>query len=113
MSISRIQINLHSHVDELFSANFLQSRDRENQEALKSFLSSTYSSLASLAWHLGADGDVFQREAVPASELTDDAFFELNREREFSGRGGTDRNQRLLGTLDHRQQFGQQSGEAI
>ncbi|HXV29779.1 MAG TPA: hypothetical protein VD840_05560 [Sinorhizobium sp.] len=105
MSIPRIKTDLHDHVDELFSADLLQSSDWENQAALKMFLASTYSSLASLAWHLGADGDVFQREAVPASELVDDVFFERIREHEFSG-GGTSRTQHLLGTHNHRQQFG-------
>lgn len=105
MSIPRIKTDLHGHVDELFSANFPQSSDTENQAALRMFLSSTYSSLASLAWHLGADGDVLQREAVPASDLIDDVYFQRNREREFSGHGG-DRTQHLLGTHNHRQQFG-------
>ncbi|WP_026621313.1 hypothetical protein M728_001885 [Ensifer sp. WSM1721] len=105
MSIPRIKSDLHGHVDELFSADLLQSSDAENQAALKSFLSSTYSSLASLSWHLGADGDVLQREARPAAELVDDVFFILNREREFFG---DDREcpQRLLGTHNSRQQFG-------
>lgn len=104
MSIARIKTDLHGHLDELFSADPLRSSDTENQAALRLFLSSTYSSLASLAWHLGADGDVFQREAVPASELVDDVFFELNREREFSC--GRNQARRLLGTYNYRQQFG-------
>lgn len=105
MSIPRIKSNLHGHVEELFSADLLQSSDTENQAALKTFLSSTYSSLASLAWHLGADGDAFQREAVPASEITNDAFFEINREREFAG-ARADHAQSSYGTHNHRQQFG-------
>lgn len=105
MSIPRIRGDLHGHVDALFSADLLRSSDTANQAALRSFLSSTYSSLASLAWHLGADGDVLQREAVPASELIDDVFFERNRECEFS-RNGVDQRTRLLGTHNHRQQFG-------
>ncbi|WEX86603.1 hypothetical protein PZN02_002904 [Sinorhizobium garamanticum] len=104
MSILTIKSGLHGHVDELFAADLRRSSDAENQQALKTFLLSVYSSLASLAWHLGADGNVFQREALPASELTDDAFFDLNREREFSV-GGTGRDQRLVGTHNHRQQF--------
>ncbi|MBP2237109.1 hypothetical protein J2Z31_003623 [Sinorhizobium kostiense] len=105
MSIPRIRVDLHGHVDALFSADLLRSSDAENQAALRSFLSSTYSSLASLAWNLGADGDVLQREAVPATELIDDVFFERNREREISDNGG-DQRMRLLGTHNHRQQFG-------
>ncbi|MDK1386888.1 hypothetical protein QN224_15875 [Sinorhizobium sp. 8-89] len=104
MSILTIRSHLHGHIDELFSADLRRSSDAENQQALKTFLTCVYSSLASLAWHLGADGNVFQREALPASELTEDAFYELNREREFSG-GGTGMNQRLVGTHNHRQQF--------
>ncbi|ASY63498.1 hypothetical protein SJ05684_c20560 [Sinorhizobium sojae CCBAU 05684] len=105
MSIPRIKADLHGHIDELFSADLPQSSDLENQAALEIFLVSTYSSLASLAWHMGADGSVLQREAVPAAELVEEAFFERRREREFSP-GGTDRTQRLLGTHNHRQQFG-------
>ncbi|PDT44622.1 hypothetical protein [Sinorhizobium fredii] len=105
MSIPRIKSNLHDHVEELFSADLLRSSDAENQSALRTFLSSTYSSLASLAWHLGADGDVFQREAVPASEITDDAFFEIVRERKFAG-ARADKAESSHGTHNHRQQFG-------
>lgn len=105
MSIPRIKTDLHGHVDDLFSADLLQSSDTENQAALRMFLSCIYASLASLAWHLGADGNVLQREAIPASELIDDVFFELNREREFVG-GDADRTRHLLGTHNHRQQFG-------
>ncbi|WOS61364.1 hypothetical protein [Sinorhizobium fredii] len=105
MSIPRIKSNLHDHVEELFSTDLLRSSDTENQTALKTFLSSTYSSLASLAWHLGADGDVFQREAMPASGITDDAFFTVSREREFAGaRAGNA--QSSHGTHNHRQRFG-------
>lgn len=76
--------------------------DEDEQAALKEFLQRTYSDLASLAWHLGADGDVFQREAVPASELVDDVYFAINREKEFEApaRG------QPHSTLNHRQQFG-------
>lgn len=105
MSMPRIRSNLHGHVEELFSADLLRSSDAENQAALKTFLSSTYSSLASLAWHLGADGDVFQREAVLASGITDDAFFELTREHQFPP-ARADRTQSSHGTHNHRQQFG-------
>ena len=105
MSIPRIKSNLHGHVEELFSADLLRSSDAENQAALKTFLCCTYSSLASLAWHLGADGDIFQRDAVPASEITDDAFFKIDRERQFSG-ARADRTQNSHGTYNHRQQFG-------
>ncbi|OAP35823.1 hypothetical protein AU381_16700 [Sinorhizobium glycinis] len=105
MSIPRIKSDLHDHVEELFSADLLRSNDTENQTALKVFLSSTYSSLASLTWHLGADGDVFQREAVPAAEIADDAFFERNLEQQFSG-ARNDQTQNSHGTHNLRQQFG-------
>ncbi len=100
------QIDLHGQVDELFAADFLRSSDAQNQMALKCFLSSAYSSLASLAWHLGADGHVFQREAQPATDLVDDAFFALNREREFGSGADANQVQRQLGTHNSRQQFG-------
>lgn len=106
MSIPRIRSDLQGHVGELFSADLLQSSDAENQAALKTFLASIYSSLASLAWHLGGNGDVFQREARPAAELVDDVFFALNREREFSGGANGDQLRRLFGTHNARQQFG-------
>ncbi|ODR92432.1 hypothetical protein [Sinorhizobium alkalisoli] len=105
MSIPRIKADLHGHIDALFSADLPQSSDLESQAALEIFLVSTYSSLASLAWHMSADGSVLQREAVPAAQLIGDVFFESNREREYSP-GSTDPTQRLLGTHNHRQQFG-------
>lgn len=83
MSISDVIQGMHRNADELEAAVSGRSSDRDCQEALKAFLMAQYSSLASLAWYLGAEGDTFQREAVPASDLVDDAFFEINREREF------------------------------
>ncbi|WP_017274813.1 hypothetical protein [Sinorhizobium meliloti] len=76
--------------------------DAAAQAALKEFIQRTYSDLASLAWHLGADGDIFQREAVPASELVDDVYFAINREKEFEApvRG------QVYSTINHPQQFG-------
>jgi hypothetical protein len=106
MSLPRIRSDLHGQVDELFAADFLRSTDAQNQMALKCFLSSAYSSLASLAWHLGADGHVFQREARPATDLVDDAFFALDREREFGSGADASQVQRQLGTHNPRQQFG-------
>ena len=106
MSLPRIRSDLHGQVDELFAADFLRSTDAQNQMALKCFLSSAYSSLASLAWHLGADGHVFQREARPATDLVDDAFFALDREREFGSGADASQAQRQLGTHNPRQQFG-------
>ncbi|WP_437411787.1 hypothetical protein [Sinorhizobium meliloti] len=76
--------------------------DAAAQAALKEFLQRTYSDLASLAWHLGADGDVFQREAAPASDLVDDAYFAINREKEFEAPAY----RQPYSTLNHRQQFG-------
>ncbi|MDX0433330.1 hypothetical protein GOL30_28395 [Sinorhizobium medicae] len=106
MSLPRIKSDLHGQVDELFAADLLHSTDAQNQTALKGFLSSAYCSLASLAWHLGADGRVFQREARPATDLVDNVFFALNREREFSGGADARQTQRQLGTHNSRQQFG-------
>lgn len=83
MSIRDIGTNLHSYVDELIDAVSGKSSDADCQAAMKRFLQSTHHSLGSLSWYLGADGEVFSREAVPASDLVDDAFFEVNREREF------------------------------
>nr|WP_234818616.1 hypothetical protein [Sinorhizobium fredii] len=79
--------------------------DARAQEVLKEFIQRTYSDLATLAWHLGADGDVFQRDAVPASELVDEAYFEINREKEFEAPV----RQQPYSTLNHRQQFGERA----
>lgn len=83
MSIHDIGQNMHRQIDALVASIAGNSSDDDCQEALKVFLMAQYSSLASLAWYLGADGNSFQNEAVPASELVDEAYYEINREREF------------------------------
>lgn len=83
MSIHGTCQDIKDNASRLSHAMRCDPSDADAQAALKEFLRRTYSDLASLAWHLGADGDVFQREAVPASELVEDAYFEINREKEF------------------------------
>ncbi|MDW9816690.1 hypothetical protein [Sinorhizobium meliloti] len=83
MSIHGTCQNIKDNAARLSHAMRCDPSDAAAQAALKEFLQRTYSDLASLAWHLGADGDVFQREAVPASELVDDVYFAINREKEF------------------------------
>ncbi|MDX0855929.1 hypothetical protein GOL78_15050 [Sinorhizobium medicae] len=102
MSIHNVAESIKRNAGSLAFAMRCDPTDAGAQAALKEFIARTYSDLASLAWHLGADGDVFQREAVPASELVDDAYFAINREKEFEApvRG------RVYSTLNHPQQFG-------
>jgi len=76
------------------------SSDEAAQAALKEFIQRTYSDLATLCWHLGADGDCLQRDAVPASEIIDEVFFEINREAEFA----EPRRSQQYSTLNHAQQ---------
>jgi len=83
MSIRDIGTNLHGYVDELIEAVSGKSSDEDCQHALERFIQSTYHSLGSLSWYLGADGEVFSREAVPASEIAGEAYFEVMREKEF------------------------------
>ncbi|MDX0541647.1 hypothetical protein GOC59_18865 [Sinorhizobium medicae] len=102
MSIHGTCQNIKDSAARLSHAMRCDPSDAAAQASLKEFIQRTYSDLASLAWHLGADGDVFQREAVPASELVDDAYFAINREKEFEApvRG------QVYSTLNHPQQFG-------
>lgn len=83
MSIADVIQGMHRNADLLEAAVSGRSSDLACQEALKAFLMAQYSSLASLAWYLGADGKSFQSEAVPASQIVDEAWFEVNRESEF------------------------------
>jgi hypothetical protein len=83
MSMNDIFSRMHSRIEELRLAVSGNSGDLDNQEALKRYQSDHYNDLASLAWFLGCDADVFQREAVPAADLVDDAYLRLNLEREF------------------------------
>lgn len=83
MAMLDIKSLMHSRIDELFAAVAGQASDEDCQFALKRYLMSNYSDLASLSFWLGCNAEVFQREAVPAADLVDDAFFEIMREREF------------------------------
>ncbi|OCP37214.1 hypothetical protein [Ensifer sp. LC163] len=102
MSIKGITQDIVMNAKGLAFAMSCDPSDATAQAALMEFLQKTYCDLASLAWQLGADGDVFQREAVPASELAGEAYFELNREREFEAPA----RRQTYSTLNHRQQFG-------
>ncbi|MDX0510656.1 hypothetical protein [Sinorhizobium medicae] len=102
MSIHGTCQNIKDNAARLSHAMRCDPSDAAAQAALKEFIQRTYSDLASLAWHLGADGDVFQREAVPASELVDDVYFAINREKEFEAPVG----RQVYSTLNHPQQFG-------
>lgn len=83
MSMSDIKANMNKQVEALFSQVAGNSSDEECKEALREFIKATYSSLSSLAWYLGADGKCIQAEAVPASEIADEAYFDIDLEREF------------------------------
>jgi hypothetical protein len=102
MSIQAVIQSIKSNAACLSHAMRCDPSDADAQAAVKEFLQRTYSDLASLAWHLGADGDVFQREAVPASELVDDVYFAINREKEFEAPAY----RQPYSTLNHPQQFG-------
>ncbi|AII27769.1 hypothetical protein B9J07_12895 [Sinorhizobium sp. LM21] len=83
MSMADIKSNMHQQIEALFAQTTGNSSDAECKAALRQFIQANYSSLSSLAWYLGADGKVIQDEAVAASEIADEAFFEIDREREF------------------------------
>lgn len=83
MSMTDIKINMLQQVEALFAQTTGNSSDAECKAALRDFVRDTYSSLASLAWYLGADDKVIQREAVPASEIANEAFFGVDSEQEF------------------------------
>lgn len=83
MSMSDIKSSMHQQIEALFAQTAGNSSNEECKAALREFVQATYSSLSSLAWYLGADGACIQREAVPASEIADEAFYELDREAEF------------------------------
>eukprot|EP01031_Cornospumella_fuschlensis_P053415 gene53415-65239_t len=102
MSIKGITQDIKSNAAALAFAMSCDPSDADAQAALNEFLRKTYCDLASLAWHLGADGDVFQREAVPVGELADEAYFGINREKEFEA----PTRRQTYSTLNHRQQFG-------
>lgn len=100
MSLTDIKSNMLQQVEALFTQANGNSSDQVSKEALREFVQATYSSLSSLAWYLGADGKVIQDEAVPASEIADEAFFEIDREREFESSAFMP----VYSTLNHAQQ---------
>ena len=107
MSIADIGTNLHGYVDELIAATGGRCSDEDFQYAMKRFIMSTYSSLASLSFYGGASDagmQTIQGEAVPASEIIDSAFYSENREREFDLPSYAP--QRSHGTYNAMQQFG-------
>lgn len=104
MSIADVIQRLRQNADALEAAVSGRSSDAACQEALRAYQMAHYSGLASLAWYLGCNAETFQREAVPAAEIVDDAFFEINREREFDLPSYTP--QRSHGTYNSMQQFG-------
>ncbi|MFK0273686.1 hypothetical protein ACIQUG_08425 [Ensifer sp. NPDC090286] len=83
MAMAEIKTGMQQQLEALFVQVTGNSSDQECKEALREFVKATYSSLSSLAWYMGADGKCIQAEAVPASEIADKAFFEIDREREF------------------------------
>jgi hypothetical protein len=104
MSIRDICNNLRGYIDELEMSVSGCTSDADCQAALERHIQSHYSSLSSLCWWLGANGKVFQDEAVPASQLAGEAYAAINREREFDLPSYTP--QRSHGTYNAMQQFG-------
>lgn len=105
MSIADVTNNLRRYVDELEGSVSGRCSDADFQYAMKRFIMSTYSSLASLSFYGGASDEgmqTIQGEAVPASEIIDSAFFDRNREAEFD----TPAPRQQYSALNHRQQFG-------
>jgi len=102
MSIPDIKQIMIGRIEELFASISGNSSDEDCQFALKRYLMSNYSDLASLSFWLGCDAKTFQDEAVPAADIVDSAFFELNREAEFEAPAV----RQQYSTLNSRQQFG-------
>lgn len=102
MSIPDIKQIMIGRIEELFASISGNSSDEDCQFALKRYLMSNYNDLASLSFWLGCNAEVFQREAVPAADLVDDAYFEIMREREFEAPAP----RQTYSTLNARQQFG-------
>ncbi|MDX0227151.1 hypothetical protein RWA06_04715 [Sinorhizobium meliloti] len=102
MAMLDIKSLMHSRIDEMFATISGQASDGDCQHALKRYLMSNYSDLASLSFWLGCNAEVFQREAVPAADLVDDAYFEIMREREFEYPAVRPQ----YSTINSRQQFG-------
>lgn len=102
MAMLDIKSLMHSRIDEMFATISGQASDEDCQHALKRYLMSNYSDLASLSFWLGCDAKTFQDEAVPAADIVDSAFFELNREAEFEAPAY----QPVYSTMNREQQFG-------
>lgn len=102
MAMLDIKSLMHSRIDEMFATISGQASDEDCQFALKRYLGSNYNDLASLSFWLGCNAEVFQREAVPAADLVDDAFFAINLEREFEGADCPP----VYSTMNREQQFG-------
>ncbi len=83
MSMTDIKSSMHQQIEALFAQTAGNSSNEECKAALREFIQATYSSMSSLAWYLGADGKVIQDEAVAASEIADEAYFDIDREAEF------------------------------
>ena len=83
MSISDVANQLRRLVDELEGSVSGKSSNAACHEALKVYLQGQMHGLASLSFYLGCDEKVFRAEAIPAGELADEAFYELDREAEF------------------------------
>lgn len=106
MSMLDIKSLMHSRIEELFAAVAGNSSDADCQYALRRYQMDHYSDLASLSFWLGCDAKTFQNEAVPAADIVDSAYYEINREAEFDGRSNVAFSQRDHGTYNARQQFG-------
>lgn len=102
MSIPDIKQIMIGRIEELFASISGNSSDEDCQHALKRFQMDHYNNLASLSFWLGCNAEVFQREAVPAADLVDDAYFEINLEREFEGAICPP----VYSTMNREQQFG-------
>ncbi|MQX28975.1 hypothetical protein [Sinorhizobium meliloti] len=106
MAMLDIKSLMHSRVDEMFATISGQASDEDCQFALKRYLMSNYSDLASLSFWIGCDAKTFQDEAVPAADIVDSAYYALNREKEYDGSSNVASSQQDHGTYNARQQFG-------
>lgn len=102
MAMLDIKSLMHSRIDEMFATISGQASDEDCQFALKRYLMSNFNDLASLSFWLGCNAEVFQREAVPAADLVDDAYFEIMRGREFEAPTRSP----VYSTMNREQQFG-------
>lgn len=109
MAMLDIKSLMHSRIDALFASIQGNSSDYDCQAALKTFQMDHYNDLASLSFWLGCNAEVFQREAVPAADLVDDAFFEIMREREFEAPTRS----AVYSTMNREQQFGSVEGARL